>query len=484
MKNNKYPLPAGNKAQEGIDLPEDPINTIQEEAKMLSAIYSLRNTVDLPNMQNYEQKEIGYDIYAISANEINIDLKNVEKGAVLKIGEVEIPVESRTYTFKYDFITTKTLKLMQNDKEIDIIIKPDEIKRYTSLEGENYAYIKNNKLNIKGTEIEGEFLHVYKNQALTNQGEIYNIESKSIDQSINKIEGLILEEEVKPRETYEYQGSKVQIFGKYSKIGQQVKQQIYTVRNGKLSILSSSLDMKIGQKVIDMVNEKEYETILKTDGTIEDLKEKLTYPEDFENSRIKEINQNTETEKPEMIVYYENGDIVIFNYLTGEVEYSNIQKENVNIIDYLKINIESLLNDITEENKNENDGYEEAKELAETLKEKPIEIALQEAGIENENSNNNTTNSLNKQNYITSYNPETSRYEVYSESEIVEGESEKPESETQKIESQGLEKFYSGQKAVGKDREEISGLVMIFVVIASIGICIFVGYRKMRKIQH
>lgn len=491
LKNNKYPLVLNITNQEGIDLPEDPISLMSARAMMLSVANNLTNTVALATTQSQEQKEVGYDVYAISANEINIDLKNVEEGAILKIGEGEIPVKSRTYTFKYDFTTIETLKLIQNieteetnsedqedSKVIEIVIKPDEVRRYTTLEGENYAYINGNKLNINGKEVEGEFIHLYEGQALTNQGEIYDIGSQSINPSINKVEGLVLEEEVKPKEEYEYQGNAIQVFGKYSTIGEQVRQQIYTVRNGNLSILSSSLDMNIGQKVIEMVNGKEYETILKTDGTLQDLKEKLTYPEDFENSGIKEINQNTDTEKPEMVVYYEDGQVVIFNYLTGEVKYSNNQKQDIGILEYLKTSLFSLLDKETED---VNDEYKEAKVVAETLEETPVNVAI--ATIENTEGTDKTTTEDQSisQNYITSYNPQKDQYEVYGDNEIIESEEETPESETEKIETNGLEKFYSSQGKNEKENEEMSGVVIIFVIIFGIGVCMLIGRYYLRK---
>ncbi len=64
---------------------------------------------------------------------------------------------------------------------------------------------------------------------------------------------------------------------KYSTINGDTRKQIYIVKNGKLSILSSSLNMKIGQAIIENANGKEYETILKDDGTLQDLKKNHLY---------------------------------------------------------------------------------------------------------------------------------------------------------------------------------------------------------------
>ena len=111
---------------------------------MVAMATNLEDGVDLPeNTSN----EISYNVYAISANEINIDFTNVDSGT-LAIDNTEIPITSRTYTFKYDFLTPKTLKLKTADKEITISIRPDELRSYISLNDDTYAVLKDNKLKI------------------------------------------------------------------------------------------------------------------------------------------------------------------------------------------------------------------------------------------------------------------------------------------------------------------------------------------------
>ena len=57
-----------------------------------------------------------------------------------------------------------------------------------------------------------------------------------------------------------------------------------------------------GNFIIDNYNGKEYETVLGTDGKLYDLKEKLTYPENFKNEDIKSIGNNLDTEEKEVEV--------------------------------------------------------------------------------------------------------------------------------------------------------------------------------------
>ena len=541
LAENKYPiLNSMQIEQKGIDLPEDPIDaeTMQQNIQQisenmenkitlntysLSAENNITGQTNIQNNQNTNQITTPtYEIYPISANEINIDLSNIPEGTYLKIGQeenaVEIQVDSRTYTFKYDFKIPQTLQLVQkatsetnqqntnnpasnsnNNSEdantetilTEIKISPEEIRNYASLDGETNAILKGTEMYINGEKAEGSYVNIYKGKALTENGEIYDIESKEKDPAENKVEGLILEGKVKPIEEYEYSGNTIKVYGKYSTINGQAKNQIYTVKNGKLSIISGKTELKIGNQVIDMINEREYETILLENGTIQDQKQSLKYPENFENSNIKEIAQNLDTERPEVLVYYNNGTVIVFNYLTGEITYKQEVQQTIGLVDYIK---QSLANIIPSSTKNTSKEYEESKELVEKLEEKPVEEAIQEVkpdnGTKQETTQSHSTDTNNSsqtggnlagtsnngnsltssKNYVTSYNPETGTYDVYSVEEIIEGSEEEPTSETEKIQANGLQQFYESYNTSGKKTKIEPGLVIIITTITAIGI--------------
>ena len=233
-----------------------------------------------------------------------------------------------------------------------------------------------------------------------------------------------------------------------------------------------------------MINEREYETILLENGTIQDLKQSLKYPENFENSNIKEIAQNTDTERTEVLVYYNDGTVIVFNYLTGDIIYKQEEKQNPGLIDYIKQSLANIIPSSTNKTSKE---YEESKELVEKLEEVSVEEALQEVKPNNSttqetNSSSNTQNTQNtgtsnngnsltsSKNYITSYNPETGTYEIYSVEEIIESSEEEPESEIQKIQANGLEQFYESYNTKGKKTKIEPGLVIIIITITTIGI--------------
>ena len=72
-------------------------------------------------------------------------------------------------------------------------------------------------------------------------------------------------------------------------------------------------------------------------------------------------------------------------------------------------------------------------------------------------------------NYVTSYNPETGTYEVYSVEEIINNNQEEPKSETEKIQANGLQQFYENYNTTGKKTKIQPGLVIIIITITAIG---------------
>ena len=193
------------------------------------------------------------------------------------------------------------------------------------------------------------------------------------------------------------------------------------------------------------------------------FKTPITYPENFKNAEIKTLAVNSEPK--EAMVYYENGNVEVFNYMTGNVVYEDKQKEEMSLWEYIG---EQWNN--KEETTTIQESYEKTKQIEEKLKEKPI----------SENLSQNA-------NYVTMYNSETGEHEIYAEEELLTKEEIK--SETEKIEEQGEEvkKFY--EEVEGEKEEKNNGF---YLVLASItGVCItlvilrfiIVKRKKKMKIQ-
>ena len=89
---------------------------------------------------------------------------------------------------------------------------------------------------------------------------------------------------------------------------------------------------------------------------------------------------------------------------------------------------------------------------------------------QNNGTSNNGNSLTSTKNYVTSYNPETGTYEVYSVEEIINNNQEEPKSETEKIQANGLQQFYESYNTSGKKTKIEPGLVIIITTITAIGI--------------
>ena len=299
-----------------------------------------------------------------------------------------------------------------------------------------------------------------------------------------------LEEATKPLHTYDYKGSKIEVYGTYSTVEGNVKSQIYNVRNGQLSAISNNVDMKVGNSIVDNYNDKEYQTVLTTSGELVDLKEQLQYPNNFLSSNINQIVQNTNAEVPEMMVLYNTGKVIVFNYVTGQVTYENDEKADSGLVSYLTRSFSNIWSDYEDKQQE----YAKSKELEAKLAKLPVEEAIQEAtnkdkvnvvdnnnannSISTNNTNNSSGNSSTENNnystnsnttadnsYITVYNADTGEYEVYSEDEILNGENENPVSETEKIKQNGLENVYN-YDTNEESKPQANGAIIVVSIIA------------------
>lgn len=480
LKNNKYPYIAGVENHSGLDIPTDPIQT-----RMAVFKRNIDENIKIPNM----------NIYVVDVNKINIEFSEISPKIYFTYeidnNESErIYIDKKTYTFNYDFITPVKIKISNGiTTKIKEINPNDTQKQIENLDNE--CYFLSNETLYKTDEVKGEkFVNIYKGKVLSKDGYVYDLRTleKVYDYKTEKISY----QEEKPLKEYEYENMKIYTYGSYSIIKTEDKQternQRIFIKNGKLSIIDGNLDMVIDGIIIDNYNEKEYQTILGTDGKMYDLKEKINYPDDFENVGIKNITNNLETESKLIIVQYENGRIYIFNYITGEKIYDNEIKVDISLIEYIKdkMNIEQIIIKDTEES------YKESKNLEQKLTKMPIEKLMEtieettnttnEAINKKDNVTNTNTNtqtmSYTNNKYISVYDSTNEKFVVYNTNEIFDMDKEEIVSENVKIESQiQLSQYYfsSSNKQISK---KINGLIWIIITIIIIMISLVILYKR------
>ena len=257
------------------------------------------------------------------------------------------------------------------------------------------------------------------------------------------------------------------------------------------SVLNSSAENEItpvaNNLIVDSYNGKEYETVLGSDGKIYDLKEPITYPENFVNKDIESIGNNLNSDVKEVEVTYKNGDKIKFNYQTGGVISSSKAEdiEKTGLLDYLKTKISEIGNSNSGVLQEITNKYEESKELQTKLEETSVEEAIEKQNnsskIENgvtTTENNVTNNSLNENKYISMYTQETGEYEIYNEEELLDTSQEEVVSENEKIEANNLSEYYASE---GETKNTEMGIVWIVISIIGVGIILFVLRKNLKK---
>ena len=292
----------------------------------------------------------------------------------------------------------------------------------------------------------------------------HNLAEITDTQSLNNTEDETLQI---PEQTFEYAGKQITTYSNYSIIedaeGNSVKRdtKLY-LKDGNLFALSPDMDMVDGNFIIDSYNGKEYETVLGTDGKLYDLKEKITYPENFKNEDIKSIENNLNTEEKEVEVTYNNGDKIKFNYQTGEIiSEEKLDENKTGLIEFIQDKLETEESAIT----TNEEGYENTKELIQKLQEVPVEKAEEIQNNANTQENQTEEQSGNSTNYITTYNATSDSFEIYNEEDLLSTTKQTVETENSKIEKNNLSNFYSTQ--ISKTPEK-AGKTAIYVIIIAV----------------
>ena len=377
-----------------------------------------------------------------------------------------------TYYYKYSSINSEN-PTVQNEPFIPEAnyLTEDELKEQTTYTSKlkwtsgnwNFTVLQNNKYpTINSSSLpDQEGIDIPKDSEHNIAG-IANTISEATSQT--------------PEQTFEYAGKQITTYSTYSIIedteGNSVKRdaKLY-LKEGNLYAIFPNIDMVDGNFIIDNYNGKEYETVLGTDGKLYDLKEKLTYPENFKNEDIKSIGNNLDTEEKEVEVTYNNGDKIKFNYQTGEIiSEEKLDENKTGLIEFIQDKLTTKEDAIT----TNEEGYEDTKELIQKLEEVPVEKAEEIQNNNEQQENQSESQNTNSTNYITTYNTTSDRYEIYNEEELLNTTKQTVETENEKIEKNDLSSFYSAQ--ISKAPEE-SGKTAIYIIILAVVIVLTILIR-------
>ncbi len=443
-----------------------------------------------------------------NANYVEAYLSGNEDTTSILVGSNKtLNLQLSTHVYKYSTVNGQNIDINNEYITEEQLLTGEQLKHsetYTQIIKNNFSYFDYTTLT------DGKYPILKNNYVINQEGVNLPIDEEHIVENninTNSLENELLSEE--KEQTFEYSGKEIETYSTYSVITAEDGSRV--TRNAKLYVKDNNLyaiPVVISDEqtqsteevipvannfILDNYNGKEYEIILGSDGKIYDLKEPITYPENFVNDDIESIGNNLNSDSHEVEVTYKNGDKIKFNYQTGEVIYSSEEgSENsekpTGLFDYIKEKISEIEDNSNNEFEKEiSNKYEKSKDLEDKL-----EITSVEEAIEKQNGNNindtgtnaeettitETNNSFKENKYISMYNEEIGDYEIYNEEELLDTSKEEVISENKKIEANNLSEYYASE---GETKNTKMGIVWIVISIIGVGIILFVLGVRIRS---
>lgn len=424
-----------------------------------------------------------YMIYSNGVNTLNIDFDKTDQYSYFEIYEnnkkvIEQDILKRTYTFSYNYQSDLKIVITDGINRKEKIYRAEDLINKVSTFDNKYAYIYDDYLRGNIVSTKDKYIHLFGDKALTENLKVYDLSEGTFISESNVLSVEPLAENI-PLYKFSINDIDIDTYATYSIIHRKDKDVIYDkqlfVKNGTIEVVDSSLDNKKDAVIVDNYAKDNYVTILGNDGSIYNLKESIKIPSDFTNKNIKYMSNNINSKSSAVVVMYNTGKVVIFDYRTGKLIKEEKASEDISVIDYFKDNLATRKSLLGEGLKND---YNESLELKEQLEQNPIVTSdngeytpfnKTETPSDKGNNKNNKT-----PNYITYYNAVTEDYDVIDVTDIIEEGKEKVITENDKIyTSPELVSFYMNESIFDKVFGNINGIV-IFVTIL-IGIVLAMG---------
>ena len=297
-------------------------------------------------------------VYPVDVNKINVEFSNdlVDAGYfTLKAGDTVIAnkvITQRTYTFtypynqnitfEYGFLTDTSLeedKLLSGtnyDELESVLLGPNDLKTDIMVYHNDYYYISEEGLvSSVGTWL-GDFVHVMNGKVLDTNGDVWNVETRKKVSSVNSV---ALQKDASPLWKFQYGNFGIDTYARYSAIESEYdyiyrNSQIFVV-NDELFTVDGTLETRKTDILIYKLNGETYQTVLGNDGMMVDMmQDDWNIPEEVDNQAIVRISNTMNASVPYVLVEYNNGGIIGYNYATGEILFDNSITNPVSLLDY------------------------------------------------------------------------------------------------------------------------------------------------------
>ena len=459
VSNGYYPIVKNNSKQTPVKYPT---GTVVPEESASYMTYSVRSYGGIE-----ENKIPKINVYSSGIDTINFEFDNYNEKINFKVYEKEElvyegPLMEKNYTFNYNYLSDIKV-VLENQSDIrEYEYKAEDLQNKVTTINDKYAYIYDGELkgNIKTNN--KQYIHLYGKYALTKDNEIYNIETNK-KETINS-KSLSKATDTNPLFEFNLSDKKIRTYYNYSIISNSNGNILYDSQlfysNGELEIVDNNIDNIKTTAIVEHTGSKDYVTILGTDGVIYNLKDDIVFPPKFNNSNIKYMSNNINNNSNIVVVMYESGRVVVFDYHTGSEIIAEKATEKVSLLDYIKENTTNEMTSLPSISKN---SYAKSLELAELLTEKP----LKEEDSKKENDNSN------KQ-YIVYYNAIKNNYDVIDKNELLNTKESNVTTENDKIySSSDYVSFYMKDGIATETNDRISIVTLLCIIL--VGVIISLG---------
>ena len=231
-------------------------------------------------------------------------------------------------TMTWDYNAPFTLELSLNGTTSETAFSYAELARSVMTYGSGYWYLYGSECyDAAGSSVntEVEFIHMADGALLGADGGVYGTDGVRI-RAVTPYQivettpvwsgALLLDGETVAVESY----------GTYLVSNGSVKSTQLVVKGDKAYTMPAS-GVKTGSFVVDSYGESLYSTVLGTDGILVDQGTELAYPDEFGNANIREISNTLGYSGQIVLVRYNSGKLVGFNYITGESETDLVSDE-------------------------------------------------------------------------------------------------------------------------------------------------------------
>ena len=438
------------KAQEEVPLPDGK----DYEAKDYKA--NSVSTFGLSSIYN-STLDSNYHVYPSGVNSLNIEFDNlpVRTKISYKYGDYvqeAVEITDRVYSIYYDYSDDIEITISNAFSSNTQTFKKEDIRKNLAIVNDDYYFLKDTTLYKNGTELEHDITNLYNTLALNKNGDIYNLKTGEY-QTPYKKQGIL------PAKMSLYESKindySIKSYYNYSIVSGTGKDPVVRdgriiLRNDKVYVINRNDNIVNNDLIINTYNNHEYQIALEDTNEIYSYKTAIKYPSGFINANIVDIAYDYESDDPIMLVLYDNGSIVGFNYYNGHKVYEYGSKPKISLLKYIGLG----LSQNTDYIKISEASYEDSMKLQDKLDNLTVTDILDKlnAGnitssenppedvepVENEDRDmtNVTTYSNNiSEKYYVSYDSSKDEYEVYNLDDILNTENEMVVNQKIKIKS-------------------------------------------------